>query len=409
MADSEDLKQQIKVNETLIQAISMSESNRITSMIGARRGYRTKTGNRTLMRLLERCYVIGSSPSNREATYPRDKIYGLLGLASDAEELKIVPNYGDVHSEIETAHILTDVTSKLLSSGYVDILAWCQWPKSIEHLPSWVPDFRMVNEPCSQTKADKIFSSSGDSQLRWTELPEERFLIRGTRVDEIRGVGNPWMPDNTANPMDQPTVEVAFINKQLFEYLKAASLFSEFAKSNYKGSVEITADQWKEAEWRVPCGDQLWSGNGNNRTRATNVGLDCYTALLKELFLYQLIISHELREEQNQPPLFPGFSINEQVEEYPGLLRSKERGQYRRALDRQHNRRPFLTQQGYMGLAPTHAKEGDLVAILFGAVQPFVLRRSGLRYKLVGEAYVYGIMDGEFLKMNPLEEDFELV
>ena len=359
------------------------------------------------MRLLERCYVIGSSPSNREATYPRDKIYGLLGLASDAEKLGIVPNYGDMHSEIETAHILTDVTSKLLSLGYVDILAWSQSPKSIERLPSWVPDFQMINEPCSQTKTDKIFSASGNSELRWTELPERRFSIRGTRVDEIRGLGNPWMPNHAANPLDQPTTAMIFINDQLIDYLRAVSLFSEFAKLNYKGSVGIAADQWKEAEWRVPCGDQLWLGN--NRKRATNAVLDGYLALLKETYLYRSIMSHEQRQEQNLPPMIPGVSLDQQIEEYPGLLRSKERGQYRRALDRQHNRRPFLTQQGYLGLAPTHAKEGDLVAILFGAVQPFVLRRSGEQYELVGEAYVYGIMDGEFLKTNPPKEDFELV
>ena len=51
------------------------------------------------------------------------------------------------------------------------------------------------------------------------------------------------------------------------------------------------------------------------------------------------------------------------------------------------------------------------MAILFDAVQPFVLRRCGQRYELVGEAYVYGIMDGEFLRTDPSppKEDFELV
>jgi hypothetical protein len=68
VAGSEGWEQQTKINETLIQAISTSEKSRITSMIGARKGYPTKAGNKTLIRLLERCYVIGSSPSNREAT-----------------------------------------------------------------------------------------------------------------------------------------------------------------------------------------------------------------------------------------------------------------------------------------------------------------------------------------------------
>lgn len=314
-----------------------------------------------------------------------------------------------MHSETETARIFADVTSRLLGHGYIDILAWCQWPKSIEHLPSWVPDFEAISEPCLQTKADIIPSASRDFDPAWTVVPKEPFclMISGTKVDEIRGMGNPWMPDSTADPMVLATADRAFINKQLYEYLKSVSLFSEFAKSEYKGLVPITADQWKEAEWRVPCGDQLWFGN--RRERATNAGLDGYSALLKEIFLYQLIISHELREQQNLPALIPGFSLDEQIGEYPGLLRSEERRQYRDALDRQHNRRPFVSQQGYIGLAPAHAKEGDLVVILFGAVQPFVLRRRGQRYELVGKAYVYGIMDGEFLKTSPKRKDFGLV
>jgi hypothetical protein len=59
-------------------------------------------------------------------------------------------------------------------------------------------------------------------------------------------------------------------------------------------------------------------------------------------------------------------------------------------------------------LVPTRAKEGDLVVILFRAVQPFVLRRFGQQYELVGEAYVYGIMDGQFMEKSPPVEEFEL-
>ena len=40
---------------------------------------------------------------------------------------------------------------------------------------------------------------------------------------------------------------------------------------------------------------------------------------------------------------------------------------------------------------------------------PFVLRRRDHGYyELVGEAYVFGIMDGEFLENDPLTEDFYL-
>jgi hypothetical protein len=373
-------------------------------MIGARKGYQSNRGNRTLIRLLERCYVLGSSPSNREATHARDKIYGLLGLASDTVELDIVPHYRNLNSDSETAAIFKDVTSKLLLHGYIDILAWCQWPKSNEHLPSWVPDFKAIKEPCSQTTAENIFCASGNSNLVWTDLPGKGSSIRGTRFDEIRGVGNPWTPDSLADPLSVSTSDRIRMNNQLLGYLKSISIFADYAKSQH-ASLPITSDQWNEAFWRVPCGDQLWLDN--KRKRATSAGLDAYNALVKEMVFYQSIISHNM--DPQQPSMIPGGSLDEQMAEYPRLLRSEARRQYRVALDRQHDRRPFISLHGYIGLVPTHAKEGDLVVILFGAVQPFVLRRVGQKYELVGEAYVYGIMDGEFMEKNPLEEEFELV
>jgi len=100
--------------------------------------------------------------------------------------------------------------------------------------------------------------------------------------------------------------------------------------------------------------------------------------------------------------------LKKQKEEYSALLES-EGEQYRIALNFQHSRRSFVGKQGYLGLVPQDAKEGDLVVVLFGAVQPFVLRSEGGRYKLIGEAFVYGIMDGEFMKTNYIKEDFELV
>lgn len=76
-----------------------------------------------------------------------------------------------------------------------------------------------------------------------------------------------------------------------------------------------------------------------------------------------------------------------------------------------HSRRLFLSDKGYVGLAPDDAQTGDVVCILFGALVPFVLREKvGRRqYQLIGEAYVYGIMDGEFLATgDTVPEEFVL-
>ncbi|KAF2736267.1 hypothetical protein EJ04DRAFT_490318 [Polyplosphaeria fusca] len=59
-------------------------------------------------------------------------------------------------------------------------------------------------------------------------------------------------------------------------------------------------------------------------------------------------------------------------------------------------RAPFVTEKGHLGLSSWHAKPGDIVALIHGAQVPFILRhhRNG-KYRIVSEAYVDGIMDGE--------------
>jgi hypothetical protein len=61
------------------------------------------------------------------------------------------------------------------------------------------------------------------------------------------------------------------------------------------------------------------------------------------------------------------------------------------------NRALFVTQNGYIGLAPWNACKGDVVAILSGGKTPYLLRPCipGPSYTFVGEIYVHGLMEGE--------------
>ncbi len=57
------------------------------------------------------------------------------------------------------------------------------------------------------------------------------------------------------------------------------------------------------------------------------------------------------------------------------------------------------------GLAPQGCKVSDIVCILLGCSVPVILSRDrGSLYKIVGEAYVHGMMDGEAMEMVPLNE-----
>jgi hypothetical protein len=63
------------------------------------------------------------------------------------------------------------------------------------------------------------------------------------------------------------------------------------------------------------------------------------------------------------------------------------------------NRSFFITEKGFYGLGPDTTRPGDLCCVLFGAHVPFILRSLGGNLKLLGEAYVRGLMGGEVEEM----------
>jgi len=68
------------------------------------------------------------------------------------------------------------------------------------------------------------------------------------------------------------------------------------------------------------------------------------------------------------------------------------------------------TSRGFIGTVPRGAKVGDRIVVLYGGQTPFVLRRDEERdmYRLVGDCYVHGLMQGEALNMELEEHKFEL-
>ena len=73
--------------------------------------------------------------------------------------------------------------------------------------------------------------------------------------------------------------------------------------------------------------------------------------------------------------------------------------------------RSFLfTRKGYYVLGPCIAKPGDVCCVLFGATVPFILRKvdEAPHYKLIGEAYIYGLMRGEAVNLIPKDKEFIL-
>lgn len=89
--------------------------------------------------------------------------------------------------------------------------------------------------------------------------------------------------------------------------------------------------------------------------------------------------------------------------------------QYFQALIFAATRRRFMsTVGGRIGWAPADAQEGDVICVLYGGGPLFVLRfnEGGCEARLIGEAYVHGLMDNDEAFNSPdrgLDEDFVLI
>jgi hypothetical protein len=112
--------------------------------------------------------------------------------------------------------------------------------------------------------------------------------------------------------------------------------------------------------------------------------------------------------------------IEEGREQHPDPEASWKR--YRDSAARVCNKRKFFfTKKELFGIGPGALKEGDWLAILQGADVPFVLREvdegrdqsqplpPGLKFQLVGECYVHGLMQGQAVRGRELTRDIQLV
>jgi hypothetical protein len=84
--------------------------------------------------------------------------------------------------------------------------------------------------------------------------------------------------------------------------------------------------------------------------------------------------------------------VNEEDQTQWYIQRSAEYRQLVKAVAT--NKLFFVSSQGYLGLGRPSVSAGDLIVLFDGASVPFIVRRGEKsKYRLVGEAYVYGIGD----------------
>lgn len=379
-----------------------------------------------------------------KATNPRDKIYGLLGLAMPNDVHFLAPDYSrsvaDVCTFVELllrleiprksvpppeARQVTNTAADTRATARFIIqyqeLIWLQFDndnKNPKHaLPSWCPDyssepdwpqrgyiaitavgpdaFRASGSSC--WGASRLFISGLFPTPAWDELH-----LRGLDFDTVEYVGpNPFVERYTGHVLAERMENIRVRNAQTRGNVLAweRAVLEKWRRDGFPyGPLGLGQG---EAFWRALMWDRDWDqckvGSEHGRYFDAWLGRadvdEAYAAANSSAGMDEL----EVRRTFVKP--FTDCCIS-----------------------RSHGRSFVITKRGYIGLAPFRTCVGDKITVLQGGTVPFVLReRPGapggssdgaagqvestkLHCQFVGEAFVLGIMEGQAVAQAREEE-----
>ncbi|KAF2838109.1 hypothetical protein M501DRAFT_1004951 [Patellaria atrata CBS 101060] len=387
----------------------------------------------------------------RNCTNPRDKIYGLLGLASDvsADDRDVSPRYDESVEQVFRRFALWCIKQ----TNSLDIFSSVRDYKvfSTLSLPSWIPDWTDVGGKRDITPPNPNHRASGGARPQYTisETDENTISVKGFVIDKV---------DLLAVSYYQLTLLECFMNyarsleagvtqkekEKMLEFWKYSEkiapqyldglvpalqlarrhikpttpfhmmkevTFIESCKEVAARGTGIMSRERHEEFWRTLLCNKLVEGEPAPRWAKWMV--DEHLHFVDSLRNGKRIVSEDDNPGQ-QVSLIMRWGTNvPHAGPLPQQLSEKEEHRWRIMVTywaESRRKRFCCTVEHRLGWVPDPAKPGDLICILYGGRTPYVLRPSvNGRYKLIGPAYVHGLMYGEAMKMKDVvEEDFAI-
>ncbi|KAG0650907.1 Heterokaryon incompatibility protein [Hyphodiscus hymeniophilus] len=345
----------------LFKGESVILSPRAGNTLGTRRGW--QSGNRlTLKAQLCRAFTIASTVG-LDATDPRDRIYALLGIVDDLEKLGIdIKKFINYGKDTTPQSLYMNVAKILLQNGHIDILCLCR-PANVDAsqtdgLPTWAPDWSTsLLPPWSGYLEDKLFNASGEdtasSELSVRSQIRVAITLKARSLGSVSDIGSSW---NSGW-------------KEEFDFAKVGRLLLQLTEFLQSESSVYSPDEQNEAFWRIPIGDKEFNDLGLVQ-RATS----------QSKVEFQDLLNVVLKKQR--------------LDKVPNMA------SYTACMKDMHNAMPFISSDGYVGLCPNVSKIDDEIFIPLGSHVPLIFRKAeNASYKVVGEAYVYGMMEGEVLQL----------
>ncbi|KAK5733005.1 hypothetical protein LTR17_010012 [Elasticomyces elasticus] len=320
---------------------------------------------------------------------PRDKVYGLIGMMEQSIANRIRPDYAMPIAETFTKVAVANYEAR----GDLELLRDCNpWGKC----PSWVPDWTWHQRPGNarlQRTDDRFrrdFNAHGGRPAAFNISKDHRSMTcQGVIVDRLDGIGasrkNRFIyrpetvvqPDNSQLAYDIELVPQALASALCadVQWTPSQDILQRKDILHWPSTFAAGISQFRALEWRQFADDRpyYWQwANWRSGNKAFRLG------------------GHPL-------PTYFTDKIPPRSHEADCW---EARRQYNRACD---HRRFATTTNGRIGWVPDtiaqnqhfQVAKGDLVAIIFGCTTPLLLRPHGASYRVVGEAYFLGLMDGE--------------
>ncbi|KAF4500718.1 Heterokaryon incompatibility 6, OR allele [Fusarium agapanthi] len=335
---------------------------------------------------------------------PRDKVYGSLGIAASA--YGIDPDY-----DISIVECYTRTAFKIISGSHsLEIFSSLRRPSCIKSnlrgLPSLKDRIIRENERTPELlEMDDTFPEKNAARSSMPfivrHLNDGKVLVlQGIITDRLSSVG-----DKLSHSCERPEIPPDNVVKDSVRILRRNMSISETI-----GDVVDTLQGWKDLAFKT---GRLHTMQGeirmdvflttilSNRIRlAANRRevLDSFEQGLKALFELKsipVIAKNQQHLSISVPkPYYPLLGYNRgSITDRSAII--KTGGKSFADIQRAFDQRMATTCSGYFCLVPWPARASDRIALLRGGRTPYVLRKAGEKWKILGDCYVHGIMSGE--------------
>ena len=320
------------------------------------------------------------------ATDTRDKIYAMLGLVQPGADCVPVT----VDYNIRPAEVFETFTRQYLETyrdlGILACSIGCRDQEGLGPMPSWTwrplsgdTDLRGDELFAWSPVADPLgrFQASGSSSYLPLFKEDGKLLgVQGYEIDIVTEAGGVIQDSKSRYASGVDSLLVS----DVVTYLSWRRIAGVDDGGSYRDSEEPVANAFRH----VICPDAIVDSSEEDQD-----AMEQFETFILENFGFLRSVPSPFRRLCG---IIKSFQLN-----YARAFGSNALS----VLDSLYDvmplprRRLVKTASGYFGLAPRHTKIGDLAVLLAGSRAPFILRKSGQRYMIVGDCYLHGVMSGE--------------